>query len=81
MQLQDPEQRLKKLGEELIETVIAATGESDERLVSEAADVVYHLVVLLLSRKLSFAMVEEELQRREGKSGLAEKAARPNNFR
>jgi len=66
----------KKLGEESVEAVIAAVVESDERLIAECADVVYHLLVLLLSRDLSFSSVEEELQRRERRSGLQEKALR-----
>jgi phosphoribosyl-AMP cyclohydrolase / phosphoribosyl-ATP pyrophosphohydrolase len=66
----------KKFGEEALEAVIAAVGESDERLIAESADVMYHLLVLLMSRGLSFAAVEVELQRREDKSGLAEKASR-----
>jgi phosphoribosyl-ATP pyrophosphohydrolase/phosphoribosyl-AMP cyclohydrolase len=66
----------KKFGEETTETVIAATSEADERLIAESADVMYHLLVLLMSRGLSFAAVEEELQRRENMSGLVEKAAR-----
>ena len=66
----------KKFGEEAVETAMAAVAESDERLIAESADVMYHLLVLLMSRGLSFAAVEAELQRREGQSGLAEKAAR-----
>jgi phosphoribosyl-ATP pyrophosphohydrolase len=66
----------KKFGEEAIEAAIAAVAESDERLIAESADVLYHLLVLLMSRGLSVAAVEKELQRREGQSGLAEKAAR-----
>ncbi|MBI2613101.1 phosphoribosyl-ATP diphosphatase [Candidatus Kaiserbacteria bacterium] len=66
----------KKLGEEVVEAIIAAMTESGERLVAELADVEYHLVVLLMSRGLTFAMVEEELQRRRAKSGLEEKASR-----
>ena len=66
----------KNFGEEAVEAVLAAVAESDERLIAECADVVYHMLVLLLSRDLSFSLVEQELQRREGKSGLQEKASR-----
>lgn len=67
----------KKLGEEAAETVIAAVAESDERLVAEAADLIYHLLVVLEARGVPFAAVEEALAKRSGVSGLAEKAARP----
>ena len=55
---------VKKLGEEAIEVILAAKGQGDERLVSEAADLVYHLLVLLLARGLDWAVVEAELARR-----------------
>ena len=55
---------VKKVGEEAIEGVLAAKGQGDERLVSEAADLVYHLLVLLQSRGLDWAAVEAELARR-----------------
>lgn len=66
----------RKFCEEAIETVIAATSESDERVIAECADVIYHMLVALLSRNLSFSQVEKELQRREPQSGLQEKASR-----
>ncbi len=66
----------KKFGEEAVETAMAAVAESDERLIAECADVTYHLLVLLMSRGLTFEMVEKELRRREAQSGLAEKASR-----
>ena len=66
----------QKLGEEAVETVIAALAEDDKALTGEAADLLFHLAVLLHERGLSFAQVLAELERREGKSGLAEKAAR-----
>lgn len=65
-----------KVAEEAGELVSAACGESDERVVSEAADLVYHMLVLLACRDLSLARVEDELARRFGVSGLDEKAAR-----
>lgn len=66
----------KKFGEEAIEMVVAAISEDDPRLASEGADVIYHLLVVLLSRGVSFEAIAAELQRREGMSGLAERAAR-----
>ncbi|OGG73682.1 hypothetical protein A3A40_03400 [Candidatus Kaiserbacteria bacterium RIFCSPLOWO2_01_FULL_54_20] len=65
-----------KIAEEALEVVQAAKYETKKRLTEEAADLVYHLLVLLLARGLTFAQVEEELQRREGRSGLQEKASR-----
>jgi len=54
----------KKVGEEAIEVIIASYKESDERLASEAADLVYHLLVLLASRNVEWSAVESELERR-----------------
>ncbi|TPE65225.1 phosphoribosyl-ATP diphosphatase [Sandaracinobacter neustonicus] len=67
----------QKLGEEAVETVIAALAEDDAALTGEAADLLFHLLILLHERGLSIAQVLAELDRREGKSGIAEKAARP----
>jgi len=67
----------KKFGEEAAEAVIAAVSEAPERLASEAADVLYHLLVLLAARGVSLADVEAELAARTRQSGLEEKAARP----
>lgn len=67
----------KKLGEEAVETVVAALGESDEALASEAADLMYHLLVLLESRGVTMKDVLDVLEARMSQSGLAEKAARP----
>ncbi len=66
----------KKFGEEAVELALASVCETKKRVVSEAADAIYHMLVLLQSRGLHFGMVEEELKRREQQSGLAEKAAR-----
>jgi phosphoribosyl-ATP pyrophosphohydrolase len=66
----------RKLGEEAIETIIAAIGENDEAVMEEAADVLYHLVVLLESREIALADVLAVLRRRVGVSGLKEKADR-----
>jgi len=67
----------QKLGEEATETVIAALTEDDKALVGEASDLIFHLMVLLGARDVPFAAVLAELDRREGVSGIAEKAARP----
>lgn len=66
----------KKLGEEAIETALAAVGESRKRLTSEAADLLYHLLVVLRARKITLKDVETALAKRMGQSGLAEKASR-----
>lgn len=65
-----------KVGEEASETVIAAVSESPERLTSESADLLYHLLVLWADAGIAPADVLAELARREGQSGLAEKASR-----
>jgi phosphoribosyl-ATP pyrophosphohydrolase len=66
----------KKFGEEAVETVLAAVSEDRERLIGEAADVLYHLLVLLRSRGVTLAEVEEELAQRTRRSGFEEKASR-----
>ena len=66
----------RKLGEEAVETVITALTGSREELVGEAADVLFHLLVLLAAKDVALAEVLTELDRRDGLSGLAEKAAR-----
>ena len=66
----------RKLGEEGVETVIAALSGSREELVGEAADVLFHLMVLLGAKDVPLADVLAELDRREGTSGLDEKAGR-----
>ena len=68
----------QKLGEEATETVIAALVQDREALVSEAADLIFHLMVLLGAKDVPLAAVLAELDRREGTSGIAEKAARPS---
>lgn len=67
----------QKLSEEATETVIAALTEDGAALVREAADLLFHLVVLLGARGVPLSDVLAELERREGTSGIAEKAARP----
>jgi phosphoribosyl-ATP pyrophosphohydrolase len=74
-----PQRCAKKFGEEAIETVIAATAQSPVELTAEAADVVYHLLVLLESRGVAWADVLATLEGRMGTSGLDEKAARPSS--
>jgi phosphoribosyl-ATP pyrophosphohydrolase len=66
----------KKLGEEATETVIAALSQDTRALTREAADLLYHLLVLLESRNVPLRDVMAELESRMGSSGLAEKAAR-----
>ena len=66
----------QKLGEEAVETVIAAMADDKDEVTKEAADLVFHLGVLLAEMGLSFEDVLSELDRREGQSGLVEKAAR-----
>jgi len=68
----------KKLGEEAIETVIAALGEDRERLISESADLIYHLLVVWKIGGITLEDVLNELTRRTARSGLQEKAARPH---
>jgi phosphoribosyl-ATP pyrophosphohydrolase len=67
----------KKMGEEAFETAIAAVQEDKGRLVSEAADLIYHLMVLMQTRGVMLAEIEAELARRTAQSGHAEKASRP----
>lgn len=66
----------KKLGEEAVEAAIAAVGEDKERMIAEAADVLYHLMVVLHARGITLADVEAELGARTRQSGLDEKATR-----
>jgi phosphoribosyl-ATP pyrophosphohydrolase len=73
-----PEHCAKKLGEEATETIIAALREDGRALTREAADLLYHLLVLLEARRVPLAQVLAELDQRMGTSGLAEKAAREN---
>jgi phosphoribosyl-ATP pyrophosphohydrolase len=66
----------KKFGEEAIETALAAVGEDRERLIAEASDLIYHLLVLLEARGITLAEVEAALAARTSQSGLDEKASR-----
>lgn len=71
-----PEKCARKLGEEAIEIVIAAMQPDEKALTAEAADLVYHLLVLLEARGIAFADVAAVLESRMGVSGLDEKASR-----
>jgi phosphoribosyl-ATP pyrophosphohydrolase len=71
-----PEKAAKKLGEEAVETVIAAVGPDRKALVSESADLLYHWLVVLALAKVPLDEVLAELERRTAQSGLAEKASR-----
>lgn len=71
-----PEKCAEKFGEEAVEAIIEAVKGDRARLTSEAADVIFHLLVMLASRDVTLAEVMAELERREGTSGLAEKAGR-----
>ena len=66
----------KKLGEEAIETVLAAVSEDRSRLIAEAADLIYHLLVVLKARGIALAEVEAALAERMKQSGLEEKSSR-----
>ncbi|MGY6550218.1 MAG: phosphoribosyl-ATP diphosphatase [Roseinatronobacter sp.] len=71
-----PDKCAEKFGEEAIEAVIEAVKGNPARLTSEAADVLYHLLVMCAARGVTLSAIEAELARREGRSGVAEKAAR-----
>jgi phosphoribosyl-ATP pyrophosphohydrolase len=66
----------KKLGEEAVETALAAVAEDRDRVIGEAADLLYHLLVVLQARGIDLSEVEAVLAKRSGQSGLAEKASR-----
>jgi len=70
---------LKKVGEETIEFVLAAKSDDAEHLIKEAADVWFHMLVLMNHKGLGAADILTELARREGLSGLEEKASRPDS--
>lgn len=71
-----PEKCAEKFGEEAIEAVIEAVKGDRAGLTAEAADVLYHLLVMCAARGVTLADIEAELARRDGVSGIAEKAAR-----
>lgn len=67
----------KKMGEEAVETVIAAAAESRERLIAETGDLLYHLLIVLHAREVSLEEIEVALAARQSMTGLEEKSARP----
>ncbi|WP_323715766.1 phosphoribosyl-ATP diphosphatase [Paracoccus aminovorans] len=71
-----PEKCAEKFGEEAIEAIIEAVKGDRDKLIAEAADTLYHLLVMLAARGVTLAEVEHELDRREGRSGIEEKASR-----
>ncbi len=73
---QGPEKCAEKFGEEAVEAIIEAVKGDTAGLTAEAADVLYHLLVMLASRGVSLDAVLDELKGREGTSGISEKAAR-----
>jgi len=71
-----PDKCAEKFGEEAVEAIIAAVKDDKANLTYEAADVLYHLLVMLAVRDVDLADVLAELERREGVSGIEEKAGR-----
>ncbi|WP_299502623.1 phosphoribosyl-ATP diphosphatase [uncultured Roseobacter sp.] len=71
-----PEKCAEKFGEEAIEAIIEATKGDKAALTSEAADVIYHLLVMLAARDVTLDAVLAELAHRQSQSGIAEKASR-----
>lgn len=76
---QGVEKCAKKFGEEAVELAIAAALRNKNHTTAEAADVLYHLLVLLTASGVSVSEVMAELARRQGVSGIAEKASRPKD--
>ncbi len=73
-----PEKCAEKFGEEAIEAIVEAVRGDRDALTREAADVLFHLLVMLQARDVALDDVLAELARRQGTSGIAEKASRPN---
>lgn len=71
-----PEKCAEKFGEEAVEAIIEAVKGDKSALTSEAADVIYHLLVMLAARDVSLDAVLKELAKRQGQSGIVEKASR-----
>jgi phosphoribosyl-ATP pyrophosphohydrolase len=71
-----PEKAAEKFGEEAVEAIIEAVKGDTSRLTAEAADVLYHLLVMCAARGVTLGDIEAELVRREGTSGIAEKKSR-----
>lgn len=74
--LADPARAAKKLGEEAVETALAAVQADKDAIAAESADLIYHWLVLLAASGVSLDAVADKLAAREGQSGLAEKASR-----
>lgn len=74
-----PEKCAEKFGEEAVEAIIEAVKDNRDGLISESADVLFHLLVMLQSRGITLDEVLDELARRQGTSGITEKAARPKS--
>jgi phosphoribosyl-ATP pyrophosphohydrolase len=74
--LADLPRAARKIGEEASETMVAALSGSDEELLAEAGDLLFHLLVVLVARGLTLDQLTEVLAQRAGTSGIAEKAAR-----
>ena len=73
---QGPEKCAEKFGEEALEAIIEAVKGDNNALIAEAADVIFHYLVMLKSRDINFEDVMEELEKRKNKSGLREKEER-----
>lgn len=71
-----PDKCAEKFGEEAVEAIIEAVKDDRGALIGEAADVIYHLMVMLAARDVAWTDVVSELARRQGQSGIAEKASR-----
>lgn len=71
-----PEKCAEKFGEEAVEAIIEAVKGDRDKLASEGADVLFHFLVMLKARDLPLSAVMEELARRQGQSGIAERASR-----
>ena len=74
-----PEKCAEKFGEEAVEAIIEAVKDNRDGLILESADVLFHLLVMLQSRGITLDEVLDELARRQGTSGITEKAARPKS--
>lgn len=74
-----PEKCAEKFGEEAVEAIIEAVKDDREGLIAESADVLFHLLVMLQSRGVTLEDVLAELEKRQGTSGIAEKASRPKS--
>lgn len=68
----------QKVGEEGVEAALAGVAGTDKELVGEAADLIFHLFILLAERGIEPAAIWAELEAREGRSGVEEKASRPH---